>query len=167
MEKMMNTDAELKNNSTDFNSDKKKTSLRMNYEAQCEVIKQKIGSIEEVRTKLGLSRRKICQTLMVDPSAWSRWMKNEDSIPPHIYRSLQWYLELIDKEPIWHPKNHFDLSKFSSEEIKSLNTKLNDLTNKIELSEESFESKKARNIIVTAVVSFMTTFLMVMVYKYL
>ena len=163
----MNIDAEIENKSLDLNSDKKKTSLRMNYEAQCDVIKQKIGSIEEVRIKLGLSRRKICQTLMVDPSAWSRWMKNEDTIPPHIYRSLQWYLELIEKEPIWHPKNHFDLSKFSSQEITSLNVKLNDLTSRLELAAKSFEAKKTKSIVLTAIISFITTLSMIIIYKFL
>jgi len=86
---------------------KSKTSHRIKYEAEVAVIRSKIGNIEEVRTQLGLSRRKICQLLMVDPSAWTRWTQQENRIPPHVYRSLQWYLELIEKDPIWHPKNTF------------------------------------------------------------
>ncbi len=84
-----------------------KTALRLKYEAECEVIRKKLGSIDEVRRDLGLSQRKMAQLLMVDPSAWTRWVKNEDTIPPHVYRSLQWYLALIDKQPEWHPQNAF------------------------------------------------------------
>ncbi len=86
---------------------RQKTSLRMKYEAESTVIKKNIGSIEDVRIKLGLSQRKMCQLLMVDPSAWSRWQKEDSKVPPHIYRALQWYLALIDKSPEWHPLNTY------------------------------------------------------------
>lgn len=76
-----------------------KTSDRMHYEAQVEVIKKQIGDLGTVRQKLGLSQRKICQLLMVDPSAWTRWTKKGDQAPPHIYRSLQWYMTLREKIP--------------------------------------------------------------------
>ena len=84
-----------------------KTSLQMKYQAEVNVIKSKIGDIEEVRQTLGLSRRKMCQLLLVDPSAWTRWTKT-GRVPLHIYRALQWYMALIDKEPAWHPQNSFD-----------------------------------------------------------
>ena len=74
----------------------------MRYEAEVEVIRRKLGDLEAMREKLGLSQRKICQLLLVDPSAWTRWIKGEDgeeSAPPHIYRMLQWYLALQDKYP--------------------------------------------------------------------
>lgn len=78
-----------------------KTSLRIHYEAQVEVVRKQIGDLEEIREKLGLSQRKICQLLMVDPSAWSRWTKKSHSeqAPPHIYRALHWYLILQEKIP--------------------------------------------------------------------
>jgi hypothetical protein len=44
-----------------------KTSLRMVYEAQVLVIKKQLGSLEKIRTHLGLSQRKMSQLLMVDP----------------------------------------------------------------------------------------------------
>ena len=47
---------------------------RMKYEAQVQVIRSRIGGLEVVRARLGLSQRKICQLLMVDPSAWNRWL---------------------------------------------------------------------------------------------
>jgi transcriptional regulator with XRE-family HTH domain len=76
-----------------------KTSLRIRYEAEAEVIKRKLGDLEGMRIKLGLSQRKICQLLLVDPSAWSRWVRSDENAPPHIYRMLQWYLALEEKYP--------------------------------------------------------------------
>ena len=77
---------------------KSKTSLRMHYEAQAQVIQNQIGDLEQVRAKLGLSARKICQLLLVDPSAWTRWKKGETP-PPHVWRALQWYMTIQEKIP--------------------------------------------------------------------
>ena len=76
-----------------------KTSLRIRYEAEVQVIKRKLGGLEDIRKTLGLSQRKISQLLFVDPSAWTRWTKAGDEAPPHIYRMLQWYLALEEKYP--------------------------------------------------------------------
>lgn len=76
-----------------------KSAQRMNYEAQVEVIKGQIGGLDDVRARMGLSQRKMAQLLLVDPSAWTRWTSNEGQIPPHIWRSLQWYLGLQEKIP--------------------------------------------------------------------
>ncbi len=77
-----------------------KSSVRMHYEAQVEVIRRQIGDLEKIRENLGLSRRKICQLLMVDPSAWTRWTKDDENPPPpHIYRALQWFMILQEKLP--------------------------------------------------------------------
>jgi transcriptional regulator with XRE-family HTH domain len=76
-----------------------KTSLRINYEAQVAVIRRQTGSLESVRVELGLSQRKMAQLLMVDPSSWTRWTKQGDVAPPHIWRALQWYLALREKIP--------------------------------------------------------------------
>lgn len=76
-----------------------KTSLRMVYEAQAEVIRRQIGELDEVREKLGLNARKICQLLMVDPSAWNRWTRTGQTAPPHIWRALQWYMIVQEKLP--------------------------------------------------------------------
>lgn len=80
-------------------SEKIKSSHRIYYEAQVKVIKQQIGELDSIRQRLGLSQRKICQLLMVDPSAWTRWTRKGHPIPPHIYRALQWYMILQDKLP--------------------------------------------------------------------
>lgn len=76
-----------------------KTSLRMHYEAQVQVIQNQIGNLEEIRGSLGLSQRKMAQLLLVDPSTWTRWTKNGDEAPPHIWRALQWYSALKEKIP--------------------------------------------------------------------
>ena len=76
-----------------------KTSLRMHYEAQVTVIRRQIGDLESVRVNLGLSQRKIAQLLMVDPSSWTRWTRQGDEAPPHIWRALQWYSTLQEKIP--------------------------------------------------------------------
>lgn len=80
-------------------AERSKTSLRMHFEAQAEVIRKQIGGLEGARLKLGLSQRKIAQLLLVDPSAWTRWLRDESKAPPHIFRSLQWYLALQEKIP--------------------------------------------------------------------
>jgi transcriptional regulator with XRE-family HTH domain len=81
------------------------SSLRMQYEAHVQVIRNQIGGLDTIRRELGLSQRKICQLLMVDPSAWTRWTKTTqlssgiESAPPHIWRALQWYMILQQKIP--------------------------------------------------------------------
>lgn len=74
-----------------------KTPIRMTYEAEVKIFRSKYGGIEDVRKSLGFSRRKMCQLLMVDPSAWTRWMRDDSRVPPHIYRALEWYLALEKK----------------------------------------------------------------------
>jgi len=76
-----------------------KSSVRIHYEAQVQVIRKQLGDLEKIRENLGLSQRKICQLLMVDPSAWTRWTKRSENPPPHIYRALQWYMILQEKLP--------------------------------------------------------------------
>lgn len=82
-------------------SNRHKTALRLRYESEARVILQQIGGLEGARSRLGLSQRKICQLLLVDPSAWTRWSKVGAKIPPHVVRSLQWYLTLESKDPAW------------------------------------------------------------------
>jgi transcriptional regulator with XRE-family HTH domain len=75
------------------------SSQKMRYEAEVSLIKKKWGSLEEIRKTLGMSQRKMCQLLMVDPSAWTRWSRSQTDAPPHIYRSLNWFLLLQEKDP--------------------------------------------------------------------
>lgn len=76
-----------------------KTSIRMHYEAQVAVIRRQMGDLESIRLGLGLSQRKMAQLLMVDPSSWTRWTKQGDEAPPHIWRALQWYSVIQEKIP--------------------------------------------------------------------
>lgn len=76
-----------------------RSSQRLRYEAEAGMIEKKIGDLELIRNQLGLSQRKICQLLLVDPSAWTRWTRAGEKAPPHIYRALQWYLLLQEKYP--------------------------------------------------------------------
>lgn len=66
-----------------------KSSLRMRYLAEVDVLKRDLGGLEDVRIRMGLSRRKICQLLLVDPSAWTRWTRDETKVPPHVWKMLQ------------------------------------------------------------------------------
>lgn len=70
-----------------------KTGLRLKYEAEVALIKKEVGHLEDIRQTLGFSQRKICQLLLVDPSAWTRWTRDDSRVPPHIYRALSWFLE--------------------------------------------------------------------------
>lgn len=87
-----------------------KTSLRMHYEAQVSVIKNQVGNLEEIRGILGLSQRKMAQLLLVDPSTWTRWTKQGDEAPPHIWRALQWYMALREKIPGLTPQYFINTS---------------------------------------------------------
>lgn len=140
-------------------SPKAKTSLRFKYEAEASVIRKQTGELEEIRMNLGLSRRKMCQLLMVDPSSWTRWTRGEVPAPPHIYRALQWYLALIDKNPQWHPQNSFspvlqqvNLAKI--DEVKSslerrlaqINSEKQTTTEKLESFVQRWEQEKISTI---------------------
>ena len=76
-----------------------KSPIRMRYEAEVLFLKRQNGELEAIRERLGLSRRKICQLLLVDPSAWTRWSGPKGEAPPHIYRALDWYLSIMEKDP--------------------------------------------------------------------
>lgn len=74
------------------------------YQIEKEQIIHEIGDLETIRKTLGLSRRKICKLLLVDPSSWTRWTKGDGvDAPAYIYRSLQWCLAIMEKYPESHP----------------------------------------------------------------
>lgn len=99
----MDIDIGVEEDSLEPNPSRNKTSLRLKYEAVTRVFRARFGGLDEVRRRLGLSRRQICQILLVDPSAWTRWCRDEDRVPPHIYRALEWYLTLESKTEL-HPQ---------------------------------------------------------------
>ncbi len=82
-----------------------KSPLKLRYSAEVEIIRKRWGSLEDIRHRLGLSQRKMSQLLMVDPSAWTRWTRYDQDVPPHIYRALSWYLQLQEKDPSQTPYN--------------------------------------------------------------
>ncbi len=75
----------------------KKLSPREQYLLERDRIKFEIGDLQQIRLKIGLSQRRLCQLLLVDPSAWTRW--NKLGAPPHVYQALRWLLELKKINP--------------------------------------------------------------------
>lgn len=71
------------------------------------------GDLESIRKKLALSKKEISELLWVDPSAWSRWTKGVSKPPAHIYRALQWYLELLESNP--QTKTQYDIEHLKNE----------------------------------------------------
>jgi len=76
---------------------KNTATLREKYLQEKERILNEIGSLDQVLQTLGLSQRRACQLLLVDPSAWTRWSKT--GAPPHIYQALSWLLQLKKLNP--------------------------------------------------------------------
>ena len=68
------------------------------YASQVQQIKEKLGDLEGIRKNLGMSRRQICQILLVNPSAWTRWTKSSQGAPPHFYRALEWLIYIHSKK---------------------------------------------------------------------
>ena len=64
------------------------------YDSTVETLKNKNGDLEEIRSRLGFSQKQMAELLLVDPSAWSRWLRDQNA-PPHVYRSLDWYLSAL------------------------------------------------------------------------
>jgi len=115
---------------------KSKTSLRMLYEAKSNVIRKQLGGLKGIQNELQLSQRKLAQLLMVDPSTWTRWIKNENSMPPHIWRSLEWYLALQEKIPGITP-HHF-IGKSADEVEEQFEVLQKELKTQIKHNHESF-----------------------------
>ncbi len=126
---------------------KVKTSLRIKYEAEVSVIKTQIGHLEDIRFQLGLSKRKMAQLLLVDPSTWSRWTAMDFSTPPHIYRALQWYLALQEKIP---GLNHSYWLQNLSIKDKQIETHTEN-RNSSENLEETIKIKKELNLLRTQI----------------
>ena len=80
-----------------------RSALALKYAAEVKIFKAQHGGLEDIRKKLNYSRRKMCQLLMVDPSAWTRWAKDDTRVPPHVYRSLEWFLALNERA-LTHPE---------------------------------------------------------------
>ncbi len=117
---------------------------RMLYEAQVTAIQQQLGALEEVRQKLGLSQRKICQLLMVDPSAWNRWTAAGGSAPPHVWRALQWYFALKKELPGIN-ENYFLSHEMRLRERDAQNHRLKEMFHQMESLNLQVETLKKEN----------------------
>ena len=102
----MEIDFQTPSESVDKEILRSKTSLKMHYDAQSVVIERQLEGLEGVRSKLGLSQRRMAQLLMVDPSAWTRWNRPGNRAPGIVWRALQWYMILNEKIPGLTP-NYF------------------------------------------------------------
>lgn len=81
------------------------------YASQVQQIKNEIGDLESIRKNLGMSRKQICQILLVNPSAWTRWTKSPQGAPPHFYRALEWLISIHNRQA---PNNKKETTKISS-----------------------------------------------------
>ena len=126
-----------------------KSSLRLKYEAETHVIERKLGDLETIRERLGLTQRKMAQLLLVDPSAWTRWTKGDDEAPPHIYRMLQWYLALEEKYPALDVNFWLNTvaqipekSGIHAQQSRVLQAELHAARDRLDSLEEHFEQKE-------------------------
>ena len=129
-------------------SARSRSSNRMLYEAQVVAIQQQIGGLEQVREKLGLSQRKICQLLMVDPSAWTRWTGNEGSAPPHVWRALQWYFALKKEIPGLN-ENYFLSHEMRLRDRDAQQYRINEMRHQMEALQEQLAGLRQENQLLT------------------
>ncbi len=130
-----------------------KTQLRSHYENQVEVIKNQFGDIDKMRIQLGLSQRQMAHLLMVDPSTWTRWLKQKKGAPPHIYRALQWLMiireQLPDNAVIPVQPNNANTMKiakqldvqFFEKQMKEQDQKRNDTIDQLQLNLYELQNK--------------------------
>jgi hypothetical protein len=127
-----------------------KTSLKMHYEAQSAVIERQLEGLEGVRSKLGLSQRKMAQLLMVDPSAWTRWNRPGVKVPGVVWRALQWYMIVQEKIPGLTP-NYFlgvspqVLKAEAMKEIRKESLAREELAEKVAKFESKIQGFRAEN----------------------
>ncbi len=50
---------------------------------------ERYGSLEDVRQRLQISKKKMCEILMVNASAWGRWNSAGKAPPNHVYVTLE------------------------------------------------------------------------------
>lgn len=109
-----------------------KSEKRLRYDEVVQGIREKHGSLEEMRKRLGYSQKQMSELLLVDPSAWTRWVKDGESAPAHIYQALAWY---FDSRVDGKVASHSDSVK---EPIKSLPWQID----KIEMIESAAHSSQ-------------------------
>jgi transcriptional regulator with XRE-family HTH domain len=107
------------------------------YRREKERICSEHGGLEQIRHRLGLSQRKLCQLLLVDPSAWTRWLKSD--APPHVYQALNWLLQLKKMNPDATAPSQFSgrldlLTKNTDKKIEDLERQISFLERSLILS---------------------------------
>ncbi len=95
----------------------------MTFEAKAERIKKQLGSLDAVIKSLGINQRQMAQLLLVDPSTMNRWIKNQEQVPPHIWRSIEWYMTLEQKTPGLSAEHFIGKSKDDINQVISSNYK--------------------------------------------
>lgn len=115
----------------------KKEAPKEAYRLEKERISLQHGSLEQMRHSLGLSQRKLCQLLLVDPSAWTRWLKTD--APPHVYQALNWLLQLKKINPDATTPSQFSgrldlLTKNTDKKIEDLARQISFLERSVILS---------------------------------
>ncbi len=68
------------------------------YRLETSFLAEKLGSLSQIRRELGLSQRKISELFLVDPASWNRW-ERKGRAPGYIYKSIQWFLALRQRNP--------------------------------------------------------------------
>jgi len=69
------------------------TQRRQRYEKQADEIRSRYGSLEDMRLKLGLSKRQLAEYLLVDPATLTRWTTGaSDSVPLHVYKTMSYLM---------------------------------------------------------------------------
>jgi len=116
-----------------------KPNLRQQYILEKERIQHEIGDLNQIRETLGLSQRKLCQLLLVDPSAWTRWSKT--GAPPHIYQALRWLVQLKNANP--EAVAPSDISSRVDFIQSSTQAKIKDLENNVAMLERALSAKVA------------------------
>lgn len=74
-------------------------SLNQQYYSEKENIIKEFGTLEDMRLKLGLTKSQAAKLLLVKPATWSRWEKNNEKAPPHIFQAMKWYMLLAEAKP--------------------------------------------------------------------
>ena len=98
---------------TDHRVSKGQGTYGLFYASQVQKIKERLGDLEGIRKNLGMSRRQICQILLVNPSAWTRWTKSSQGAPPHFYRALEWLIYIHNKKTSYQQNSSFLTSSSS------------------------------------------------------
>ena len=113
------------------------------YEKEVLEIMSRRGDLEDIRKRLGLSKKKMAELLFVDPSAWTRWTKGVSKVPASVYRSLDWYLQLFEKDPLLQEKLQVDkLEQELSEQRSQFQNEMDEL--KTKLHSENWREERAR-----------------------